>query len=153
MGTWLLRNRPGRWWPRSETAQKDARIEGGDDLRFRLQDDVIMKNKPLAFQIWVVISGILLAISILLLVLFFKHAARFLHQWNVYDDWKWAACSDRVPPARFNWKTLLQWGSDGADNRPLRTARAPSWKWRCFFRQGFKHSVVCVYPQGIQAGW
>lgn len=29
-----------------------------------------MKNKPLAFQIWVVISGILLAISILLLVLF-----------------------------------------------------------------------------------
>ncbi|GED01913.1 HAMP domain-containing sensor histidine kinase [Bacillus atrophaeus] len=29
-----------------------------------------MKNRPLAFQIWVVISGILLAISILLLVLF-----------------------------------------------------------------------------------
>ena len=29
-----------------------------------------MKNKPLAFQIWAVISGILLTISIVLIILF-----------------------------------------------------------------------------------
>lgn len=83
-----------------------------------------MKNKPLAFQIWVVISGILLAISILLLVLFSNTLRNFFtdETYTTIENEQHVLTEYRLPGSIE--RGILQRGCDRSDDFPIRSARS-----------------------------